>query len=310
MDWPSLLDGLAQQVTPNIPEVFGLFQTGYYWTAHQTEWATDVMFKTPEQLAEVYPRFLRHGIHTFKSADVLRFLGHRISVTGRLRGHFKDEVMTSLRERPEGARIKHWVGQNSLKMYDKQGSVLRVETTINRAQPFRVYRPKEGGPEDQLAWRAMRQGVADMYRRAEVSQACNERYLAALAKTSDEQPLEEALDVCRPVRWEGRQVRGLNPFGADADLLRELGRGDYNINGFRNRDLQSRLYKNAPKDDAEKRRRSGQITRRLRMLRAHGLIKKVPKTHRYQLTDKGRTLVVALGAAKQASTKRLTELAA
>jgi hypothetical protein len=308
--WPRWLDSLTQPLISLSPEVFGKFDTRYYWSAHQTEWATDVMFKTPQALAELYSRFLRHGIHTFKSADVLRFLGQYVSPTGRLHSRFKGEVLTSLKQRPEGVRLKHWVGQNSLKLYDKQGSVLRTETTINHAQPFKVYRPKEGGPEDQLAWRYMRQGVADVYRRAEVSQACNERYLRALAQTGDERPLEEALHVCQPVRWEGRQVRGLNPFGADDALLSELGRGEYNLNGFRNRDLQARLFKATAKDVVEKRRRSGQITRKLRLLRAHGLIKKVPKTHRYHLTDKGRTLVVALGVVKQASTNKLAELAA
>jgi hypothetical protein len=308
--WPSFLDGLARPVISLSPELFGTFQTRYYWSAHQTEWATDVMFRTPQALAEVYPRLLRHAIHTFKSADVMRFLGQHVSPTGRLHSQFKDEVITSMKQRPEGVRLKHWVGQNSLKLYDKEGCVLRPETTINYARGFKVYRPKEGGPEDQLAWRPMRQGVADLYRRAQVSQACNDRYLAALAKTNDDRPLQESLDVCQPVRWQGRPVRGLNPFGADGELLSELGRGEYNLNGFRNRDLQARLFRRAPVDDAEKRRRSGQITRKLRMLRAHGLIKKVPKTHRYQLTDKGRTLVVALSAAKQASTKMLTELAA
>ena len=309
-DWPSFLDGLAQPIISLSPELFGTFKTRYYWSAHQTEWATDVMFKTPQALAELYPRLLRHGIHTFKSPDVMRFLGQYVSPTGRLHGRSKDEVISSLKQRPEGVRLKHWVGQNSLKLYDKQGSVLRAEMTINRARPFKVYRPKEGGPEDQLAWRYMRQGVADVYRRAQVSQACNERYLSALAKTNDDCSLEESLDVCQPVRWQDRPFRGLNPFGADKELLSELGRGEYNLNGLRNRDLQARLFKHAPGDDAEKRRRCGQITRKLRMLRAHGLIKKIPKTHRYQLTDKGRTLVVALGAAKQASTKQLTQLAA
>ena len=143
-----------------------------------------------------------------------------------------------------------------------------------------------------------------------VAPACNNRFFSALAKTNDDRSLEESLDVCQPVRWQGRPFRGLNPFGADKELLSELGRGEYNLNGFRNRDLQAHLFKPAPGDDAEKRRRSGQITRKLRMLRAHGLIKKVPKTHRYQLTDKGRTLVVALGAAMHASTQQLTLLAA
>jgi hypothetical protein len=308
-DWPKLLDGFARQVNPLFPALFGKYETRYYWSAHQTEWATDVMFKSPQALAELYPRLIRHGIHTFKSPDVLRFLGRCVPAAGRLR--FKGEVLTDYKERPEGTRIKHRVGGNSVKMYDKEASVLRTETTINDARGFKVFRPKEGEPEGQRAWLKMRKGVADLHRRAQVSQACNDRYLTALAKTEDTRSLEESLKgICQPVTWEGRRSRALNPLGADAEILSVIGRGEYNINGFRNRDLQARLYPSTPKDEKEARRRSGQVTRKLRLLRAHGLIKKVPKTHRYHLTPKGRTLVVALGAAKQASTKKLTELAA
>jgi hypothetical protein len=105
-------------------------------------------------------------------------------------------------------RIKHRVKSNSVKLYDKQGSVLRVETTINnpvgaRASDFKVLRPKEGGKEDQKSWRKMRQGVADICRRAQVSHACNERYLAALAKVDDGLLLGEMLaDVTRPANWQ------------------------------------------------------------------------------------------------------------
>lgn len=310
-DWPGLLSGIAQEVNPLYPKVFGKFETEYYWSAQQTEWASDVMFKTPELLAETYPRLIRHAIHTFKSPDVLRFLGQRVTLEGKVHGHLRGEVMSSLKERPEGVRIKHYAGANSVKLYDKQGSVLRAETTINNPRAFKVYRPKEGGRKDQLAWRRLRQGVADLHRRAEVSQACNERYLSALAKIEDDRSLEETLEaVCQPVRWEGRRHRGLNPFGADAELLSAIGRGEHNLNGFRNRDVQAQLYKHPANDKEEARRRSGQITRKLRLLRAHGLIRKVPKSQRYELSDKGRTLVVALGAAKQASTKKLLAQAA
>ena len=40
----------------------------------------------------------------------------------------------------EGVCVKHYLEENSLKMYDKQGSVLRVETTINQPRRFKVYR--------------------------------------------------------------------------------------------------------------------------------------------------------------------------
>jgi hypothetical protein len=226
-------------------------------------------------------------------------------------GAFKGQVISGLKCRPEGLCLRHRVGQNSLKTYDKQGSVLRVETRINELKGFKVYRPAEGGPEERLAWRKMRKGIADLQRRAEISQASNERYLQALAQLDAEQVLGEQLQgICQPTVTEGRPARALHPFGQDAALLKVLGRGEYALNGFRNRDLQQQLYQQLPQSTPEYSKRAARLTRRLRLLRAHGLIKKVPRTQRYHLTDKGRAILVALGAAAHASTKKLTELAA
>jgi len=121
---------------------------------------------------------------------------------------------------------------------------------------------------------------------------------------------EEALSVCQPVRQDGRRHRALNPFAqADAQLLAIVNCGEFALNGFRNRDVRAKLYE--PTDDPKRlRRQMGATGRRLRLLRAHGLIKKVSKTHRYLLTDKGRRIITALLAARQASTEKLTALAA
>ena len=179
------------------------------------------------------------------------------------------------------------------------------------SQDFKVYRPKEGGPADDLAWRTMRRGVADLSRRAKVSQAANERYLDALAEVDAEKPLRELTDgLCCPVQWKGKRVRALHPWGQDAAWLEVIGRGEFTLNGFRNRDLRHHLFAFESSNPETTRRRSGQVTRRLRLFRAHGLIKKVPHTHRYQRTDKGRALVVALNAARNASPRKLAELAA
>src|SRR5580658_1132006 len=51
-----------------------------------------------------------------------------------------------MKARPEGVRIKHRLKQNSIKMYDKQGSILRIETTINDPADFKQYRTPESLP--------------------------------------------------------------------------------------------------------------------------------------------------------------------
>lgn len=307
--WPELLDGIARQLNPLHDELFASCPLQYYWTVYQSEWATDVMFKSPAALAVVYPRLVRHGITTFGSADVMRFLGRAVPASGQVRVTFQGEVVSDLKSRPEGLCVRHRVNGNGLKVYDKQGSVLRVEQTLNQPEQFKVYRVKEGGRLK--AWRRLRRSVADMPRRAEVGQACNERYLHALAQVENPQALGALVEaVCQPVHWQGQRVRALRPWGEDQALLAVIARGEFALNGFRNRELQAHLFKTAPGDLRERRRRSAQITRRLRQLRAHGLIKKVSRTHRYVLTQKGRTLVVALSAATQASVQQLSSLAA
>jgi len=310
-DWPRMLNGIAQALNPVHGEIFREFPQSYYWSVHQSEWATDVMFKSPGDLAALYLRLVRHGMSTFASPDVMRFLGRPVPVNGGVHWKFAGEVVTDLRTRPEGVRIKHRVKGNSIKMYDKQGSVLRVETTINDPLDFRVYRAKEGGRKEDLQWRKMRRGIADIHRRSQVSDASNERYLEALAEVDEEAPLGLLTDqLCLPVSWKGKRLRGLNPWGSDLPLLEAVARGEYALNGFRNRDLREQLH-GAPSGDAqEERRRSGRTTRQIRLLRAHGLVKKISHTHRYVLTSKGRSILVALSAARNASPRKLTELAA
>ena len=104
---------------------------------------------------------------------------------------------------------------------------------------FRAYRPKEGGPEEDLQWRPLRKGIADLHRRAEVSQKANDRLLNALAAVDDSRSVEElTADIQKHTHLNGRRVRALRPWGEDKALLTAINHGDFLINGFRNRDLQ------------------------------------------------------------------------
>lgn len=277
----------------------------------ESEYATDVMFKTPQALARLYPALLRHGIQHFGSVEVLRFLGQQVPASGRVHGHFKGEIVSDLKHRPEGVRLKHQANGNSIKLYDKQGSVLRVETTLNRPHEFRVYRASERDPQGRLKWQVLRKSVGDLHRRAEICEAANHRYLDALASVSGKTVAGElAAAVCQPVIRDGRRHRALNPWSAhDAALLGAISRGQWAINGFRNRDVREALYAN-PAEGAEQRRQAGRVTRLLGLLRAHGLIKKVSGTHRYLVTASGRRIVTALLAARQADVEQLSALAA
>ena len=308
IDWVAALDKIAAIVHPVRADLARACPLPYYWTLDQSEWATDVMFSTPRALAEVYPSLVAFGMKQFGARDVMRFLGRKVPTEGF--GKFQGEVISDLKYRPEGMRIKHAVGGNSIKLYDKQGSVLRTETTINDPHDMKVYRTKEGDAGGKKDWRILRKGVVDIPRRAQICQRANKQYLDALAAAADSTPLSEwTTPICQSVSYHGRSIRGLRPFAPeDSTLLAAVQRGEFTINGFRNRDLQAVLFSSTPKTDAERRQRSSIVTRQLRMLRAHGLIRKVTATHRDQVSDKGRRVITAILAARDANTKTLTAL--
>jgi len=305
-DWPALLDDLMRQGNPRHEAMFVSGPVPYYWTVEQSEWASDVMFRSADDLAALMPRWVRHGLEVCQCVDVLRFLGaRRLAERGKI-GHFQGQVVTDFKRRPEGVRLLYRVNHNALKIYDKQGSVLRVETIINDPRDLKVFRTKEGDDAGVPKWLPMRRGVADLYRRTQISQKSNERCLDSLAAVEETQPLGKLVErLSQPAQLAGRRVRALNPLAApDATLLQAVGRGEFLINGFRNRDLRGLLYPSATHETVHK-RQAAAVTRQLRLLRAHGVIQKVAKTQRYLVTEYGRQAIAALAAAKLANVKQL-----
>jgi hypothetical protein len=155
IDWPGVLDTVTRQVHPAHATMFRGLGFEYYWSAFQTEWSTDTVFDSRQALAAVYPQLVRGAIATFDSRSVMRFLGHRLCENHR------GEIVSDYRSRPEGVCVKHRAEGNAIKVYDKGGSVLRIETTINNPAAYRSYRASEADPEGTKQWREMRRGVPD-----------------------------------------------------------------------------------------------------------------------------------------------------
>lgn len=282
-EWKPFLDKLARRVNPWLQRSSEIVLRPYYWTMRQGEYATDILFRSPQALADIYPALIDHAIKQFHTEDVLRFLGrkHR-SCNG--------EVKSDL-QRFEGVRIKHWVAENSIKMYDKQGSVLRIETTINNPKRFRVRR--RVGNQGPMKWLPLRKGIADIRRRVEISRAANERYLEALAVVGEPTPSHKLLDkVSRPVKRQGRQFRALRPISPeDSNLFKALLHGEFLIQGVRNKDLRQLLYPHQENNPDQSRKNSGRITRYLTLLKSHKLIYRVPKTNYYRTTKRGHQIM-------------------
>jgi len=282
-DWPPLLDVLAARVNPLLQD--WLVGQHYYWVVDQAEFSTDVLFTDRSALESLRPRLYEHAALCFGAEQIMTFLGRKY------RGTFQGEVKTHWHRREPGAAVKHWLKRNALKMYDKDGRVLRIETVINDPKEFFVHRSriKQDGTQE-VGWFPMTKGVAHLYRYAEVSQSANARYLEALAVVDDLGVGQSELDRrCAKVLYQGRMRRALQPLGRDDQAL-FLGvlRGEYAVRGFRNQELAERLFGPQPDDLVERRRQCGRVSRRISLLRAHGLLCKLPRCRRYRVTKRGQ----------------------
>jgi len=279
-NWPRILEAFARRVNPLMQDL--LHGMHHYWVLHQVEYATDIMFRDRSKLRDLYPRLLRHATLCFSAEDVLTFLGRKLN------GNFAGEVLNECKKRHPGARVKHRMKYNWIKMYDKHGCVLRVETVINQPGEFKVRRRVRRKGVWITAWCPMRKGVSNLYRYVEVSARANRRYLDALSQIEDPHSSYRDLhEMAAPVRIHGRSARGFNPAArADIALFRAVLRGEHSIMGFRNVDIRRQLLPES-RDPAERRRRSARVTRLLKRLHGHRLIAKVPRTRRWRVTDRG-----------------------
>jgi hypothetical protein len=282
--WARLLRQLAERVNPLVRRGAGLSLRSYYWSLQESEVATDVLFRTPADLAAIYPALTRHAIDAFGAEDVLRFLGRRMG------GRSVGDVTSSYLRRPEGLRVKHRVEENSIKMYDKAGQVLRIEVTINQPRRFLVYRERTRRGRTQRCWGKMRKGIADLPRRVELSRAANARYLDALSVVPDPTPVHQVFDPVSHRRViNHRPYRPLRPIAPDESArFAALVDGHTALDGCRAQDLRRVLNPREPTDPVERRRLTGRVSRILRLYRAHGLVAKIAQTHRYRVTPKGQ----------------------
>jgi hypothetical protein len=283
-NWPRILNAFAQRFNPLLSDLLHPMQ--YYWIVEQAEYATDVMFTNPSALKPLYQELLKHATLCFSAEDVLTFLGRK------LHGRFEGEVLNQYSKRQPGARVKHRMKENGIKMYDKHGSVLRIETVINRPYEFKVRRRGRRKGQEVIGWFPMSKGVSNLYRYAEVSYGANSRYLDALSIVGDPTQAQHHLQkLANPISHNGRSYRGFNPAAKkDIDLFAAVLRGEHAIMGFRNRDILHHLFSHI-KDLATLRRLGARVSRLLKLLHLHQLIAKIPRSRRWRVTLKGQSIM-------------------
>ena len=281
------LDFFAHKTNHYLDTIEKIFHAGYHWCVDQCEYATDVMFKSREALEDIYPSLVGHAFYDFKCTDIFSFLGRKLD------SKFLGEAVSDYRKRPEGWRIKFKMKSNSIKMYDKF-SCLRVEMTINDPKEFKVYKDvhhRDGSTSKR--WVPMGKSIANLYRYAEISKAANKRFLDSLCNVVPQQSLEKEVNaVCEKKTHNGKTVTGFNVWSADTfNLFETISEGKYLIKGFTNREICKAM---GYADSAGKTTERNRMSRTLRKLRFHGLIKKVPHSRRYLVSDKGRRVMGAL----------------
>jgi len=305
-----LLNDLTTRIFPMREDILGS-HLSYYWTLWQSEWATDMIFHTPSSLKGLMDSLLRHAHITGTSTRVLRYLDRPVTNSGAPYARSRDTVVTRLTGFNEGYRLRHWVDKNSVKIYNEQ-NVLRVETTINDPGKFKVNRHKQGQDENEPKQRLpMRKGVMDTPLRAAVSREVNDRVMDNLATLQDKTPMRSLFDsVTGHLVKNGRRYRGLDPIGKDRDLLLALNDPAFMVSGLTNKILRERLADTLFARKRSRKQLSAKISRHLLLLRKHGIIRKLPRQNRYQLTVKGMRLVNALHVLLDASTENLLKNAA
>jgi hypothetical protein len=250
----------------------------YHWSIMQAEYATDIVFKRQSVLQEIYSEIVKTAIHTVKPENIATFLGRKLDV------RYQGEVGNNYNVRIEGSRIKHTMGRNSIKMYDKFSKILRIETTTNDVTFFKHYREvvhRDGTRSMKDA--PLKKGIYSLSMLRDNLSASNKRYLEFIsAFDNNEIGRRRLFRISVSKKEDNRNYKGFNFFDPnDLELLINILKGAFNISGFQNKDLQKLLGLS-----------SAQVSRLLKRLRIHGLVKKIKNTYKYYVNKLGKETVI------------------
>ena len=281
-------DCIINKINNLLPNIKEKLNHSYYWCIDQCEFATDINFKNREDLNLFYKKLVEASFFTFSSEDIYSFFGRNIS---RIHTFTKGEIVSDLRHREQGYRIKFKINNNQIKMYDK-GNNLRIEVTINNPKDFKVMKEKEKIIDHQeivkeKVWVPMGKSISNLYRYVEISKSITKRYIEALPDIDlDTVPLKEIQNISTKKEVNGRNHSGFNILNKDTlKLFQIISNGKYLINGFTNKKIRKELFA-----DSETPQNINRTTRLLSKLKAHGIIKKVAGKNKYYLTTNGRKI--------------------
>jgi DNA-binding MarR family transcriptional regulator len=258
--------------------VYKDFNLRYHWSVTQAEYATDIVFKKQEDLQKIYDELVATAIHTVKPENIATFLGHKLDP------RYLGEIGNNYNVRIRGSRIKHTMGSSSIKMYDKFSKILRIETTTNDITFFKHFREvvhHDGSTSHEMA--SLKKNIYSLSFLSEILKVSNKRYLEFISAFDNKEIGRKRLEkVTSSINESNRNYKGFNFFSKyDLTVLLTIIRGEFNINGFRNKNLQKLLGLTSSK-----------ISRLIKRLRVHGLIKKASDSYKYYLTKIGKETII------------------
>jgi hypothetical protein len=284
----SSFDGMARKINILIPNIVRVFGSSYYWCIDQCEFATDINFKNREDLSNIFKTLVETAYFTFSSQDIYSFYGRKVEY---IHTFTKGEIVSDLRRRYQGYRIKFKINNNHVKMYDK-GNNLRIEVTINNPRDFKVLKTEvdetTGETIETKKWVPMGKSVANLYRYAEICKSIIRRFINALPDVdADKLPVKAVAAISSRKEVNGKHFSAFNILNPDTlDLFIALSDGAYLINGFGNKLLRRKIF-----DDPDSNQNVNRTTRLLSKLKAHKIIRKVPRKNKYYLTANGRKII-------------------
>jgi len=306
----AVLNRLLPIVFPRMPEILSP-ELSYYWTFWQSEVAKDYIFKNSDELCTLMDEFLIHALVTGKGGRILTYFGNPVKSNGQPHHCAKPEISSRAKHWYDGVRVRHWLDSNSVKFYNEH-NVLRFEMTMNDPTRFMIYRRAENQCKSEpTRLMSMRKGVADTAARFEISKSIINRFSDHMSAVKEKARLGDLFDqVGSPVLSNGKRFRALDVFGKDKQLLSTIADPAFDVHVITNKRLQKILKKASWANGMSEKQLSARITRHLRLLCEHGLIKKLPNQRKYILTDIGRKLTAALEVASATSVDELLKLAA
>jgi len=250
----------------------------YHWSIMQAEYATDIVFNRQKTLQAIYGEIVKTAIHTVKPENIATFLGRKLD------GRYQDEIGNNYNLRIEGSRIKHTMGKCAIKMYDKFAKILRIETSTNDVTFFKHYREvehRDGTKSKKMA--PLKKGIYSLGLLKEKLSCANKRYLEFIsAFDNNEVGRKRLFNISSSKTENNRNYKGFNFFASnDLQVLLSILKGQFNISGFQNKDLQRLLGL-----------KSSQVSRLIKRLRVHGLIRKAANSYKYYVNKLGRETII------------------